>query len=421
MATEDFKRVREIRAEAEKRGIYSVFTPRHPVDRAEYFRGREAQVASCYASMLEVGSHILIYGDRGVGKTSLATVACERATDDANPKPQVCQVNCDAKSTFHSIWASVLTRLGVEGNVVAKTKEKTEGGGFELNAAVAKGGADTHTTSREDVETFHQSELTPSSVAQLIDDFDENRHGLIVIDEIDRLPDEVDRQLMADLMKQLSDRRTPTTLVLVGIAQTAGDLLAGHPSSQRSLTQVRLDRMDSNEIREILEKGSSACDIGFADDVVDRIVDFSAGYPHFAHLLGQKCAYHAIRLRDYHVHSHELSYALQDAVKEAEESLRIAYSDATSSAQAAGYTEILHALAYIPSTVFSKDDCRRYIQSYTKQDVNETLLDNAVRRFVAEDDSAVLKRVGSGLYCFTDPRMPSFLKMMDQSQPKKAV
>lgn len=413
MAGDELEKVKIARQKAESRHVYEVFTPSQPISGIEYFRGRQPQIASCYDAIRDRGRHVLIYGDRGVGKTSLAKVACEEA--DHGREFSHFQYRCDTGTTFHSMWASLLNDMGFDGMLRRKSVSKLEGGRAGAGIGPFQAGVSTEGGTQRDFEVLEPSQLTPASVVKLLPDLLTKRPGLIIIDELDRLSADVDRVLIADLMKHLSDESTRTTLVLVGVAGTATDLTAGHPSSQRSVSQVKLDRMADEEIREIIEQGGVTCGIAFQENAIERIVDLSNGYPHFAHLLGQKAAFHAVKDHGLLVDHHVLRRAFRDAVTEAEESLRHAYARATASAQTENYMQILHDISYIPETRFTKDDCRDYIRK-NRGVVDEILLTNAISRFVADDDSAVLTRVGKGMYRFTDPRMPSYVRMVDQAE-----
>ena len=52
----------------------SAFTPAAPVDDQSLFAGRVDQLMTCSMAMGQHGVHIGVYGERGVGKTSLANI-----------------------------------------------------------------------------------------------------------------------------------------------------------------------------------------------------------------------------------------------------------------------------------------------------------------------------------------------------------
>ena len=54
--------------------VNSVFTPHTPVEIGNLFAGRQKQLKQVQESFFSKGSHIIVYGDRGGGKSSLANI-----------------------------------------------------------------------------------------------------------------------------------------------------------------------------------------------------------------------------------------------------------------------------------------------------------------------------------------------------------
>ena len=48
------------------------FRPSSPVDKQDLFKGRLNQLSRVFSAVQELGQHAVIYGERGVGKTSIA-------------------------------------------------------------------------------------------------------------------------------------------------------------------------------------------------------------------------------------------------------------------------------------------------------------------------------------------------------------
>src|ERR1700733_13370267 len=67
------------------------FSPSAPIDRRDVFAGRRDQLAALYTVMRQRGQHAVIYGERGVGKTSLASIAADQAKrDEFFTAPVIC-------------------------------------------------------------------------------------------------------------------------------------------------------------------------------------------------------------------------------------------------------------------------------------------------------------------------------------------
>src|SRR6058998_247174 len=54
--------------------VANFFQPRSPISTREFFAGRWEQLTTLADAVAQKGLHIVIFGERGVGKTSLANV-----------------------------------------------------------------------------------------------------------------------------------------------------------------------------------------------------------------------------------------------------------------------------------------------------------------------------------------------------------
>ncbi len=61
--------LKHLRVEAGK-----VFQPRTPITIRELFAGRWNEIQDLVEAVSQIGLHVVIYGERGVGKTSLANI-----------------------------------------------------------------------------------------------------------------------------------------------------------------------------------------------------------------------------------------------------------------------------------------------------------------------------------------------------------
>jgi ABC-type branched-subunit amino acid transport system ATPase component len=88
-----------------------VFTPGAPISERELFIGRTEQVEKVTDAVYQRGYHAIVYGERGVGKTSLANVIC---TFLANRQAFVIsRTNCDISDTYSSLWAKAFKDIEV--------------------------------------------------------------------------------------------------------------------------------------------------------------------------------------------------------------------------------------------------------------------------------------------------------------------
>jgi hypothetical protein len=255
--------------------------------------------------------------------------------------------------------------------------------------------------------------ISPSTVATHIGDLD----GILVIDEADAISRPEDRRKIAELIKQLSDMNATFKVMVFGIAQTGAELTDAHPSVQRCLKETKVRRMKATELAEIVQSGGAALEISFDTSVMKSIVAVSSGYPHFTHLLALKCAEDAIGDGRMSVNQEHLRSAMTRSVEDAEGTLKRSYDDSVrsnSSAAADQYRYIIMAAAALEKEEFSNSDLRTRIREISGADISQGSLNNYFQRLVSSTGSAILRRAAHGVYRFEDPRMPSYVKIVNQ-------
>lgn len=88
--------------------INQVFTPGAPVQTKDLFSGRQQQLNRTLEAVTSPGRHPVIFGQRGVGKTSLANVL-----NDVLQSLQSVKISCDGGDTFSTIWTRIFATASV--------------------------------------------------------------------------------------------------------------------------------------------------------------------------------------------------------------------------------------------------------------------------------------------------------------------
>jgi Cdc6-like AAA superfamily ATPase len=373
-----------------------------PIDDNELFAGRISEFNKVIDAINQQGQHVIVYGERGVGKTSLANVLSSRIFSRAGHQAIAPRVNCDATDTFSSLWQKVLAHLTMINN------EPTLGFTGEVKQKISTACGMVPDPTR----------ITPEDIRNVLSTIGRGSLLLVIFDEFDRLPDGKDRRAMADTIKTLSDYAVPVTVVLVGVAETVGELIAEHESIERALAQVPMPRMASDELEEILEKGTTKLGMGITDAAKSGIATLSQGFPSYTHRLGLHAARYCAENGRMTIKSADVSAAIQEAVSNAQQSLRDQYRKAIASPQAHNlYQEVLLACAlahhdqfgyFKPADVaipMSEIMARPYeIPSFAKH----------LKDFCEEGHGGVLKREGAKRkyqYRFTNPLLQPFIVM----------
>ena len=285
--------------------VAQAFRPSAPVDRRSLFSGRTDQIAELFSAVAQPGQHAVVYGERGVGKTSLSAVVAELL---ASSGVLTARTTCDSGDDFSSVWRKALGEIALH--------SESRGIGFA---------ATTTDVATPASAVFGEAVVTPHAVARGLEALARTRPLAIFLDEFDRLSNPEDRALFTDTIKQLSDDAAPATLVLVGVADTIDELLREHRSIERALVQVRMPRMARDELAQVARGGIEAAQMTIEAPAVDRVTALSQGLPHFTHLLTQLAAQAALAERHADVGTPEVEFAVERAVQRAQQSVTEAY------------------------------------------------------------------------------------------------
>ena len=310
------------------------FSPRTPISTQTLFAGRWDQMRQIGEAVAQVGLHAVVFGERGVGKTSLThviqpllNVLDEQSNGAERPSPRiVVRVNANGSDSFSTLWSKALDEI-------YWSEDKASIGLIP-------------TPSRERVSLRQafglEGEITIDAVRRTLAIL---TGSVFVFDEFDRLA-KPHASAFTDLIKALSDAAISSTIILVGVADTVEGLLSDHASIGRALIQIPMPRMSEAELTEIIHNAERTLSVTFQPPARAQIVRISQGLPHFTHLLG----YHALRAaadrRSREVRLDDVRKACRDAVAQADQTVVSMYSSATKSAQpGAKYAQVLLAAA----------------------------------------------------------------------------
>lgn len=391
-----------------KSGVRKIFTPHTPVNEVKHFFGRESEAARFVSVINSPGQHILVYGDRGVGKTSLAKTACKLLLHEILKGGIFVEKRCDSQDNFSSIVQAALIAAKVDISTKEKIFTRNEGGDAQLGIALAKASISSKKESKTTVNHLINSN-SPSWVAEKLKDC----KGIFLIDEVDAIPSLEDKKKIAELIKLLSDFESEFKLVVVGIAATGSELTAGHPSVERCLKEVQLKRMSDDDIKKIILNGMKQIDLIIDDDIADKIVDISAGFPHFTHLVCLKCAEIALVKKVRHISHDILKQALVESVKDSEGVLKHAYdSTIRLLSKPQDYKILLLAAAYCKIPEFRSSELKDKLMERYGINIEPQVISRRLASLVKiKNGSAIISRSARGCFRFIDPRMPSFIKM----------
>lgn len=109
--------------------LNKVLSPARPIQSVEHLRGREKELLRIEKALFAHGRHIFIYGDRGIGKSSVAAAAAAQIQSSDSP---YIDVSCSTDSTFRSVIANIGYQASRQSRL--RKSKKTSSVAFEYPA-----------------------------------------------------------------------------------------------------------------------------------------------------------------------------------------------------------------------------------------------------------------------------------------------
>jgi Cdc6-like AAA superfamily ATPase len=373
------------------------FRPAAPIDRRALFSGRTEQIGELFAVQAQPGQHAVIYGERGVGKTSLTTVAAEmlRSSNILNAR-----ATCDSSDDFASVWRKVLDEI------VFRTPK--QGVGFASSPSES-----VHAAS----ERLMGDSVTPYEVRRALQEVTKNRELVVFVDEFDRLRDPGARTLFADTIKILSDQLVRATIVIVGVADDVDELIREHGSVERALVQVHMPRMSRVELTGVVTTGMATAQMTIGKAAVNRVVVLSQGLPHYTHLISQLAAQAALAEGRGDVKVGDVDFAVDRAIEKAQQSIVGAYHEALQSTRKSLYPQVLLACALAPSDefgFFGAADVREPLSTITGKPCETASFAGHLEELSTDRRGPVLQKRGTARrfrYRFANPLLQPYVVM----------
>ena len=273
----------------DEKKVLKIFCPSVPMTDPSRFVGREHERRQLRLALLAPGRHAVVFGARGVGKTSSAKFVAQEICKSEGY--QFVEYTCSSDDSSVDICRKILEeigRLSYERTTKQVTERSADAG---LDIAVASTKLNTkQTTEIEYPETIQPGKLSPDRLCSLIG----GRQLIISIDEYDRVLSAQTRRFFADTIKALSDKGSSCKFLITGVSNSANELIGDHASNIRNIQYVKVPLMNESELRRIIDNGLRALNIGFTDDLKDAIVFLSRGLPYYTHRICEELAIEAI-------------------------------------------------------------------------------------------------------------------------------
>jgi hypothetical protein len=369
-----------------------LFTPSAPIGVAELFAGRQKQIDNLLDAVSERGRHALVYGEPGVGKTSLAQIL-KYFVPKKTSSIRFIRKAAFSSDTYSSIWIEIFRDLRFFADIGEGSKEYS-------------------------VADFYANGVTPGDVVRELSNFSDNDIPIIVIDEFNIIKDKSSSQLMAQTIKAVSDAALNVTIVIVGISDTVESLIEGHSSISRCTEEVLMPRMTSSEMQLLLESRITKLGMKIVGDAKWKIINLSKGLPAFAHALGKGAVQNAIDLRKLTVYEVDVDKSMDNILDSSQNTLKNDYEIAIRSNQEkARYRQILTACAMAgtdESGYFTAKQVQQPLADILKKPIGFDGFNPNLKELASPKRGDVLQQIGSERiyrYRFRDPAMQPYVIM----------
>lgn len=270
------------------------FPVSQPVSDLRQFAGRRDLLSSVIRSIEERRMHVVLFGDRGIGKTSLLHILAHLARDARYlVRYSSCSASSTLDSTFRAIAEDIPLLYHEKGDPTAVPAE--------------------HRKSLADL--FESAPLTPAILSEVFDGLSGTRL-LIILDEFDRTESSQFRREVAELIKNLSDRSAKVQILIGGVAENLSELIRQIPSIRRNLLGAPVGKMTDEELTDILVNGEAISGIPFDAQTQRRLITSANGSPYLANLIAHNATSRAIERDGQCVTEDDLSAALASMADE---------------------------------------------------------------------------------------------------------
>jgi Cdc6-like AAA superfamily ATPase len=362
----------------------NLFNPSRPIDEDRLFSGRIDQIRDLLDVIYEAGSHAVIFGERGVGKSSLANTLTKRVPS-AVTNIKFYKDNCRPEDTFFSLWSKMLWD-------------------FEYN--------------NMPMSEYLKDENREFIAIKILEALAKDKQYVFIFDEFDRLTSPNTKAAMADTIKHFSDYPQNITIIIVGVGSSVDELFGSHPSIQRCCRQIPMQRMSASELTEIVTDRYPKIGIAIDDSIKSEMVSLSQGMPGFVHLLAREGALSTLERKSRSVEKYDYTIAVKESVRKAQESIVTAYKKATYSPKDNIYNYVLLACALAKRDEqgkFSAKDIREQLASILGRNVKISGFSRHLAAFCDEERGAVLRKSGKPRrfqYQFIDATLQPYVVMV---------
>ena len=275
------------------------FTPHQPID-PEFFAGRMDEIEKIVLALNQTRhgktQHVMLTGERGIGKSSLAIYADYLAKKPNQiVKTDFCfatayytvQKGQSLQDVCQGLTAALLDNI--ERGLAARCLQGLKNLNLHFSIHVpGVGEISTSSCPEAEVKTCLQADFV-KTIKELWNEIKETHNGILLI--VDELHNLADLSGIGSFLKVISEAWTVAgyrqiTFIIVGLPHIPDKLSEDDKSAPRIFNYVQLRRLTMQESLAILHRCLEGTAKTIDDEAAKSIAIRSGGFPYFLHQLG---------------------------------------------------------------------------------------------------------------------------------------
>lgn len=360
----------------------------------------------------------LVFGEYGVGKTSLARFIVRGVESEGKLVNIESAANKDLADVFKACLEQVGYRVEKKQTLSTSKTTTTEAAGKSNfgDAEITAKLVNSKSASKIIESEYAVSSPTDSGFIKICEEFG----VVLIIDELHNASAEFRGDLAVFLKAYSNSNCLRFKIILLGTSSDASDLVDLDRGIDRKIQEFPIPSMNDKESRYVITAGMKSLGIEIPESLVIRLISLSVGSPDILQFLCLESAEAAIRDGRENITEANINYSVERLVKNRSRRLYDKYTKVIEQVgQAKFRKQILRAMAESTNDYVSMEEISEKVSNYLGRDIPSTSLSGPLRDLKSKDYEEILKDVRrtSGqrvhnLSAFKDPSMKAFIRLM---------